>query len=171
VTFHLEPEDRVYDYEFDFGDNTKQTKSRRDPTIQHSFASVGSYTVTATAQASRRVAPFQGRILPAIITVQHANTPTPDQKRDDGTDWILYVILLVLALLLIAGIYKLSTKFASTPKPSFVSQMDVGGATMVQGNDASLINSELYLNPNIREGLFEIIHGDTGLIHAERSQP
>jgi hypothetical protein len=171
VTFHLEPQDQVYDYEFDFGDKKKkQTKSAAETTIQHSFDSAGSYTVNATAKAPPSVRPFRGRILSAVITVQHVNTPTPDGNAVDGRDWILYVILVVVALLLIAGIYKL-TKSAFAPKPSFVSQMDVGGATMDHGNDASLINSELYLNPNIREGLFEIIHGETGLIHAERSQP
>ena len=166
MTFHLDPDDGFYDFEFDFGDKTsKQTKPRSEATITHSFTSVGPYIISATAKAPVRPR-FRGSVQTAAVNVVAVIDPPPPPP---PWHWIWFLIPIVLVVLLIAGILKVM-KSAVPPRPSFTSQIDVGSTAMDQANNASLVNAELHLDPNVREGLFDVSYSEPSFISAERSQ-
>ena len=166
VTFRVEPTDRNR-YEFNFGDGTeRQIKERNQSEITHRFDVADDHTVSATAMNQPGIS-----VQPVVITVQSLNTPTPITKVSQDSDWPWYLILILIlvVLILLAGIYKI-VSHAITPKPSFVAQTDLGTASMDQTGVARLIEFELHLDPNVREGDFDILHGERSLIRAERSQ-
>jgi hypothetical protein len=121
-----------------------------------------SRTITVDAVAGEVASPVQ-------VPPEVGPTPSPRWPPDI---LILICILVVIGLvsftILGVGGYKI-VKWAFTPKPTFVSHMDVGTVTTDHSGATPLIDFELHLDPNMRSGLYGLLPNGPGLIERSHS--
>jgi hypothetical protein len=102
-------------------------------------------------------------------------TPTPPIDSHDETntgliDWLnprksWWLYLLVLAFAFVS--YR-SVKAALTPRPSFSSHLDAGGADVDEGTQPLAIESQVILTPHIADAEYKVKPDDASLIGSVR---
>ena len=145
-----------------------------NPTAEAGVLIDGTVCTLATALPQTiNVLPIPPTATPTL-SVRPTLEPTPEWNWPPYLIAILIAVAIIIALLIttavLIAVYKVA-KWAFPPKPTFVSHMDTGTATMDQSSDVPLINFEFHLDPNLRAGLYEVITNEPSLIGAVRSQP
>jgi hypothetical protein len=170
---------RHIQYRFVFGDG--QRSEWKDESLAiHNYTAGGWYepsvevgvVLDGTVYPLITAAPQRLEVIATQVVVP---SPSQNSDRDEPSskpDWPFYLIVILIVVVVLTSAlvatYK-AVKWVSTPKPTFVSHIDVGSASMDQVGPGSLVKFEVDLNPNIAEGLYEVFTSGTTLVRAERS--
>jgi len=191
---------RQIQYRFRFDDN-QTTDWQTENELQHSYAvgtyrpavEVGVvldgavYPLASTVGHTIEVVALQRPSVPQPVTETARPLPTastvPPPARGIRSDCLVLLILISVGFALVAGILVAGLKLRKalskadrarrpvTAKPTFVSHMRAGTASVVHSPNKPLISFELYVNPNLAEGNYKLIKSEPNLVRSERSRP
>ena len=191
---------RQIQYRFRFDDN-QTTEWQDEGELKHSYAvgtyrpsaEVGVvldgevYPLASTVGHTIEVVALHRPSVPPSATETarplRTDSTVPPPRPTIRSDWLVILILISVGLAIVAGAlvagHKLRKSISKadrarhpvTAKPTFVSHMRAGTASVVHSPNKPLISFELYVNPNLAEGVYELIKSEPNLVRSERSRP
>jgi hypothetical protein len=170
---------RHIQYRFVFGDS--QTSEWKDePLAIHNYTAGGWYepsvevgvVLDGTVYPLITAAPQRLEVIATHVVVPPLSQNSDRNEPSSKPDWPFYLIVILVFVVVLTSALVVSykaVKWVSTPKPTFVSHIDVGSAAIDQVGFDSLVKFEIDLNPNVAKGSYEVFTSEPRLVRAERS--
>ncbi|MFN2531622.1 MAG: PKD domain-containing protein [Pyrinomonadaceae bacterium] len=175
---------RHLQYRFNYGDEHPGVW-QDEVKAEHSYTSGPSHdasvevgvlingTVTVLVSSPAKTIEVNATQVTVTSPTQNPLGPTP---KPPGPEWPWFLIAIIGGVLIVIGVFAGTLMVAYkagiwpfSPKPTFVSHLDVGNATTMDHNGAvSLIEFEVEWNPNVSGGFFDVRTSELKLVRAER---